>query len=108
MLDLTRFCALCGSDQGYSYYDEDDLDKEDCTCREGDVSYSRQLRRKAEGRSTCEWFEEVGDVLMDRCVSRGPICGKPATHISCVPYTGSHTCEEHKCRCSTPIKARDA
>jgi len=32
-----------------------------------------------------------------------PVCGKPATHISCMPYRDTPTCEEHTCRCAKPI-----
>jgi len=30
-------------------------------------------------------------------------CDKEATHVSCVPFVNTPTCEEHKCRCAKPI-----
>lgn len=30
-------------------------------------------------------------------------CDAEATHISCVPFVGAPTCEEHAYRCSKPI-----
>lgn len=37
----------------------------------------------------------------------GPICGKPATHVSCIPYWNTKTCAEHKCRCARPLQPPD-
>ncbi len=48
---------------------------------------------------TCIWREEDDDGIGKPETT----CGKPATHISCVPFVGSPTCEEHKCRCARSI-----
>lgn len=53
---------------------------------------------------TCGYREEFGNPLEDVPVSYGPLCGKQVTHISCVPFTKTLTCAEHKCRCATPIE----
>ncbi len=45
---------------------------------------------------TCIWREEDDDGIGKPETT----CGKSATHISCVPFVGSPTCEEHKCRCA--------
>jgi hypothetical protein len=32
------------------------------------------------------------------------VCERVGTWISCVPFVGARTCDEHKCRCAKPIK----
>jgi hypothetical protein len=104
VLDLTRFCALCGAALKISYWDDDDLDTMgDCSCCESGSSYNRRLRHESKFGPSCKWFEEAGDILSERYVTQGPICGKPARFISCVPYNQTLTCEEHKCRCAKPL-----
>jgi hypothetical protein len=38
----------------------------------------------------------------------GPRCPHTALWLSCRPYVGAPTCEEHKCRCAKPIQKPDA
>lgn len=107
MIDLTCFCALCGASlkRDYLHWDEDDIDTmEDCSCTESGVRYSRRFRHEQKFGPTCRWFEEVGD-SDSNYVATGPICGKPASFLSCMPYIRTPTCEEHKCRCAKPLVA---
>ena len=49
----------------------------------------------------CEWRGEAESE--DGAITYGPECGKPAEFISCVPFTRTPTCAEHKCRCAKAI-----
>jgi hypothetical protein len=53
--------------------------------------------------TTCEWQQESEDDATGR-ISFGPMCGKPATSVSCVPFLRTPTCDEHKCRCARPLR----
>lgn len=47
---------------------------------------------------TCRWCPEDDDGnLIDRP------CGRPARWLSCVPCRSTPTCDEHRCRCRTPL-----
>lgn len=56
------------------------------------------------GEQTCEWRAEEGDMLEGVPLSYGPVCGKPARWMSCVPFVRTPTCDKHKCRCAKPIQ----
>ena len=49
---------------------------------------------------TCAWCDE-GDPFEG--IPAGPVCDKPATHLSCAPYKDAPTCEAHKCRCARTL-----
>ena len=57
-----------------------------------------------EPHRTCLWYDDSDEECL------GPVCGKPATHSSCVLPFGHkgadsplNACEEHKCRCVRPV-----
>jgi hypothetical protein len=52
-----------------------------------------------------DWLPEQSEDDMD---AAGPECGKPATHLSCVPYLQAPSCEAHKCRCAKPVPNKES
>jgi len=57
---------------------------------------SAQLKRP----QGCQYLPEIDDAgnLGDT------YCGKPVKWVSCKPFDGTLTCDEHKCRCAKPIE----
>lgn len=51
----------------------------------------------------CEYrlteYDDNGDELGLEPMS----CTADATHLSCIPFVGTKTCEKHKCRCAKPL-----
>jgi len=48
----------------------------------------------------CQTWREDED---GNAIQTQGVCDKDARWVSCVPYIGVKTCDEHKCRCAKPL-----
>jgi hypothetical protein len=52
----------------------------------------------------CQTWREDED---GNAIQTQGVCDKQARWVSCVPFVGAKTCDEHKCRCAKPLTNDD-